>query len=90
MGMMGEYDKAMKKHPGLKYFTGISEEVQKPIQALHAKHKTKGDLGVGCELLTVAVNPDFGGKGIATNLSKILVQNAKKAGFKYLFSEATG
>ena len=40
--------------------------------------------------MTVAVSSEFGGKGIATNLSKIVVQEAKKAGFKYLFSEATG
>ena len=57
---------------------------------MHKKLKTKGDLGVHCELLTVAVSPDFAGKGIATNLSKLTVDNAKKKGFKFLYSEATG
>ena len=90
MSMMSQFDKVLKKYPGLKPFCEISQEVQKPIEALHKKHKTKGDSGVICELLTVAVSPDFGGKGIATNLSKICVENAKQAGFKVIYSETTG
>jgi len=81
----------MGKYKKMEHFTGISQEVQKRVVGdLHKAHKTKGDLGVCCELLTVAVSPDFAGKGIASNLSKIVVSEAKKAGFKFLFSEATG
>merc|ERR1711998_717933 len=80
----------MSKHKTMEYFTGVSGEVQKPIEALHKKHKTKGDLGVTCELLTVAVGPDFAGKGIASALSEIVVSNAIKKGFKVVYSEATG
>lgn len=27
MGLMGDYDKCIKKYPGLQYFIGVSEEV---------------------------------------------------------------
>lgn len=90
MGIMNQYGAVLKKYPHLKPFVDISSEVQKPIEALHAKHKGKSASGVICELLTVAVSPDFGGKGIATNLSKICVENAKQAGFKVIYSETTG
>ena len=41
------------------------------------------------EQLTVAVHKEFGGQGIGANLSKLLIENEKKLGYRLSFAECT-
>jgi predicted GNAT family acetyltransferase len=52
--------------------------------------KSKVETGMMVEMATVAVDPDFGGKGIATNLTNLLIENARKGGFKICYAECSG
>ena len=54
----------------------IGEEIKKPMAGIlkeyMKKNKLKSKIGIEIEMVTVAVNVDYGGKGIATNLTRIL------------------
>jgi GNAT superfamily N-acetyltransferase len=41
-------------------------------------------------MVTVAVDPAFGGKGIGTYLTKLLIENCKKLNFKLFYAECSG
>jgi len=53
------------------------------------KNNLKSKIGIEIEMVSVAVNVDFSGKGIATNLTRILKENAIKHGYKIFYAECT-
>ena len=53
------------------------------------KNNLKSKVGICLELALVSVNLDFTGKGIATNLTRILKEIGQKQGFKYVWALCT-
>ena len=45
--------------------------------------------GVICEMIALAVHKDYGRRGIGGILTKLLMQNAKKQGFRISFAECS-
>ena len=51
------------------------------------KHKT--DTGIVIEMVAVAVDPSSSGKGIGTNLTQLVVENATKKGYRVCYAECS-
>jgi hypothetical protein len=53
------------------------------------KNKLKSKNGIIIEMVTVSVSQDFTGKGIASNLTRILKENGMKLGYKIFYAECS-
>ena len=51
------------------------------------KNKIKSKVGIEIEMVTVATDLKFTGQGIASNMTRILVETAAKKGYKIFFAE---
>ena len=53
------------------------------------KNNLKSKVGIETEMMSVAVSVDYTGKGIASNLTRILRDNGKKLGYKIFYAECS-
>ena len=93
MALMKKFDQHVKKYPGHAIFNHIVEEIKMPLRKETAQmmkaEKLKKPLGLQCELVAVAVDPGYGGKGIGGKLTDLCVKKAWDKGFKIAFAECS-
>ena len=53
------------------------------------KNKIKSKVGIEVEMVTVATDLSFTGKGIGSNVTRLLVENAQKKGYKIFYAECS-
>ena len=85
--------KHLSKNECMKIMFDIVEKVTEPIKKMVDKHAKKYNLksktGIIIEMLTVAVSLDYTGKGIASNLTRILKENGMNLGYKIFYAECS-